>query len=79
MINLEKKLEKFPTILIIFGATGDLMERKLLPAILHLYQTGFLPKLFQVIGFAKENLTEKEYREWIRKNLPKTKNIENFS
>jgi glucose-6-phosphate 1-dehydrogenase len=66
-----KQLENFPTILIIFGATGDLMERKLLPAIFNLHQTGFLPKLFQVVGFAKENFTEDEYRDWLRKNLPK--------
>ena len=70
--------KNFPTILIIFGATGDLMERKLLPAIFHLYQNGFLPKLFQVIGFAKENFSEKEYRDWLRKNLPKRKGIEDF-
>lgn len=65
------QLENFPTILIIFGATGDLMERKLFPAIFNLYQSGFLPKLFQVVGFAKENFTEDEYRDWLRKNLPK--------
>lgn len=74
---LEDKLKKFPTILIIFGATGDLMERKLLPAIFHLYQNCFLPKMFQVIGFAKENFREKEYRNWLRKNLRK-KGIEDF-
>ncbi len=55
------------------------MERKLLPAIFHLHQTGFLPTLFRVIGFAKENLTESEYRGWLRKNLPKKgKNIKDF-
>ncbi len=47
------------------------MERKLLPAIFHLHQTGFLPTLFRVIGFAKENLTEEEYHNWLKKNLPK--------
>lgn len=79
MRNLEKKLQNFPTILIIFGATGDLMERKLLPAIFHLHQTGFLPVMFRVIGFAKENLTENEYRSWVRKNIPKKgKNIKDF-
>ena len=79
MKNVERKLENFPTILIIFGATGDLMERKLLPSILHMWQTGSLPKLFRVIGFAKENFTEKEYQDWLRKNVPKKgKKIEDF-
>ena len=70
MEDLKKKLENFPTVLIIFGATGDLMERKLLPAIFSLYKKGFLPAMFQVIGLAKEDLTEKDYRRWIKKNLP---------
>lgn len=71
MNDTENSLKNFPTVLIIFGATGDLMERKLLPAIFHLHQTGFLPTLFRVIGFAKENLTEEDYRKWLGKNLPK--------
>ena len=79
MKNVERKLENFPTILIIFGATGDLMERKLLPSIFHMWQTGFLPKMFRVIGFAKENLTQKEYQDWLRKNVPKKgKRVEDF-
>lgn len=71
MNNAENTLKNFPTVLIIFGVTGDLMERKLLPAIFHLHQAGFLPALFRVIGFAKENLSEEEYRNWLRKNIPK--------
>ncbi|TSC75541.1 MAG: glucose-6-phosphate 1-dehydrogenase [Parcubacteria group bacterium Gr01-1014_30] len=71
MRSVENALKNFPTVLIIFGATGDFMERKLLPAIFDLHQKGFLPTLFRVIGFAKENLTEVEYRSWLRKNFPK--------
>ncbi len=73
-----KFLENFPTVLIIFGATGDLMERKLLPAIFHLYRTGSLPKMFQVVSFAKENLSQEEYKSWLRKNLPKTSKVNTF-
>lgn len=55
------------------------MERKLLPAVFHLHQTGFLPTLFRVIGFAKENLTDEEYRNWLRKSIPKKgKKINDF-
>jgi glucose-6-phosphate 1-dehydrogenase len=44
-----------------------------------LHQTGFLPTLFRVIGFAKEDLTEEEYRQWLSKNLPpKGKKIKDF-
>jgi glucose-6-phosphate 1-dehydrogenase len=71
MEHLKNKSNSFPTILIIFGATGDLMKKRLLSSIFRLYQKDFLPPMFQVIGLAKENLTEREYRDWLRKNLPK--------
>jgi glucose-6-phosphate 1-dehydrogenase len=35
-----------PTILIIFGATGDLMQRKLVPALFHLFEKKMLPAAF---------------------------------
>lgn len=66
-------MKNFPTILIIFGATGDLMGKKLLPAIFRLYQGEFLPELFRVIGFAKEPFNDKEYREWLKNKLKKAK------
>jgi glucose-6-phosphate 1-dehydrogenase len=79
MNNAQVTPKNFPTVLIIFGATGDLMERKVLPAIFHLYQTGFLPVLFRVIGFAKESLSEQDYRYWLQKNLPsRDKKIKDF-
>ena len=79
MNNAQVTPKNFPTVLIIFGATGDLMERKLLPAIFHLYQTGFLAVLFRVIGFAKENLSEQDYRYWLQKNLSsRDKKIKDF-
>ncbi len=39
-----------PTILVIFGASGDLTKRKLLPALFHLEQSGLLPEEFAVVA-----------------------------
>ena len=46
-----------PTILVIFGASGDLTKRKLLPALFHLEQSGLLPEEFAVVGVARRDLT----------------------
>jgi glucose-6-phosphate 1-dehydrogenase len=45
-----------PTIIVIFGASGDLTKRKLLPALFHLEQNGLLPKEFAIVGVARRPL-----------------------
>ncbi len=45
-----------PCIVVIFGASGDLTKRKLLPALYHLEQSGLLPKDFAVVGVARRPL-----------------------
>lgn len=64
-------MEKFvrshnPTILVIFGVTGDLSRKKLLPSILHLYREGVLPKQFKVIGFSRRSWSDNDFRGEIR-------------
>ena len=46
-----------PCIVVIFGASGDLTKRKLLPALFHLEQQGLLPKDFAVVGVARRDLS----------------------
>jgi glucose-6-phosphate 1-dehydrogenase len=48
-----------PCIVVIFGASGDLTKRKLLPALYHLQQSGFLPEDFAVLGVARRALETK--------------------
>lgn len=43
-------------VMVIFGASGDLTKRKLLPALYHLEQAGLLPKQFAVVGVARRPL-----------------------
>jgi glucose-6-phosphate 1-dehydrogenase len=46
-----------PCIVVIFGASGDLTKRKLLPALYHLEQQGLLPEDFTVVGVARRDLS----------------------
>jgi glucose-6-phosphate 1-dehydrogenase len=46
-------------IMVIFGASGDLTKRKLLPALFHLEQAGLLPKEFSIVGVARRPLGNK--------------------
>jgi glucose-6-phosphate 1-dehydrogenase len=45
-----------PVVMAIFGASGDLTKRKLLPALFHLEQVGLLPKNFAIVGVARRPL-----------------------
>ena len=47
-----------PCIVVIFGASGDLTKRKLLPALYHLDQAGLLPENFAVVGVARRSLEQ---------------------
>src|SRR5580658_6353813 len=46
-----------PCIFVIFGASGDLTKRKLVPALYHLEQSGLLPANFVVVGVARRSLS----------------------
>src|SRR6185437_17000457 len=45
-----------PCVVVIFGASGDLTKRKLLPALYHLEQAGLLPEEISVVGVARRPL-----------------------
>ena len=49
--------------LIIFGASGDLTARKLIPALFDLYRGNFLPQNFAILGTSRSDLTDEEFRE----------------
>ena len=51
-----------PTSLVIFGATGDLARRKLLPAIYNLAHEGLLPDRFRLIGVSRAELSDRDFR-----------------
>ncbi|MBO0708201.1 MAG: glucose-6-phosphate dehydrogenase [Candidatus Dormibacteraeota bacterium] len=55
--------------LVIFGATGDLTGRYLLPGLAALAAGGRLPSGFQLIGASREDWTDDEFRRWARERL----------
>ena len=52
--------------LVVFGATGDLMKRKLMPAIYNLAHDGLLPRGVQVVGVGRREKTAQEFRNEMR-------------
>jgi glucose-6-phosphate 1-dehydrogenase len=52
-----------PTAIVIFGASGDLAHRKLLPALYHLFLEGLLPARFGIVGYARTKMSDEEFRQ----------------
>ena len=65
-----KKTEN-PIVFIIFGATGDLSKRHLLPAFFDLYLKNIFPAKFKIVGFAKRKLSDENFREIVKEVLKK--------
>ncbi|HLF19803.1 MAG TPA: glucose-6-phosphate dehydrogenase [Bacteroidota bacterium] len=51
-----------PTIFFIFGGTGDLTSRKLVPALYHLFIDGWMPDQFAIIGMGRTQQTDDQFR-----------------
>jgi glucose-6-phosphate 1-dehydrogenase len=58
-----ERLPVHPTSLVIFGATGDLSKRKLLPAIYNSAHEGALPERFNLVGTARSAMSDEQFRE----------------
>lgn len=64
-------LKDKPSIFVIFGGTGDLAYRKLIPAIFNLYLDKWMPKHFAVIGNGRSDLTDAKYRKKLLEGVNK--------
>jgi glucose-6-phosphate 1-dehydrogenase len=58
-----------PCSIVIFGASGDLTARKLIPALYHLFKDQQMPSSFRVIGFARREKTDDSWRQELRAAL----------
>jgi len=58
-----------PCVMVIFGASGDLTKRKLIPALYNLAKDNLLSKEFALVGFARNELTSEEFREKIGEEI----------
>lgn len=56
-----------PQAIVVFGASGDLTRRKVLPAMYDLFRRELLPERFAVIGYARSEMTDDEFRAQVRK------------
>src|SRR5713226_6162028 len=58
-----------PTLMVIFGGTGDLSQRKLLPALYNLARNRMLPAGFMLVAAALEDMDERQFREKARASI----------
>ncbi|WP_051260991.1 glucose-6-phosphate dehydrogenase [Desulfovibrio inopinatus] len=61
-----------PCTLVIFGASGDLTSRKLIPSLANLFRVGRLPDSFAIIGAARSEMNNESFRDVMRKALQDT-------
>lgn len=71
MTGMNSLNKNIPTIIIVLGATGDLMKKKIVPALFNLYEDKKLPKLFHIIGFSRRPFSPSDFREYIKSILDK--------
>lgn len=64
-------VDEEPVSIVIFGASGDLTKRKLIPALYHLYRKKRLPEKTKIIGFARHAYTHESFREHLVEGLQK--------
>src|SRR3954465_8085247 len=64
-----ERLPVHPTTMVIFGATGDLAKRKLLPALYNLAHEGALPERFNLIGVSRGELTDEQFQDEARESI----------
>src|SRR5882762_8938399 len=58
-----------PCVLVIFGAAGDLTKRKLIPALYNLKKSNLLPDNFAVVGVARAEMNDEEFRKRLGDDL----------
>ncbi|MBS1518162.1 MAG: glucose-6-phosphate dehydrogenase [Bacteroidetes bacterium] len=68
----EKKIPD-PCVMIIFGASGDLTERMLIPSLFELYSDKLLPENFAVAGFSRKEMDHETFREKMKKAVIENK------
>ncbi|HEY3492457.1 MAG TPA: glucose-6-phosphate dehydrogenase [Solirubrobacterales bacterium] len=56
-------------VIVLFGATGDLAKRKLLPGMFHLAQVGLMPARFRIVGTARTSLGDDDFRSLARDSV----------
>jgi glucose-6-phosphate 1-dehydrogenase len=58
-----------PISIVIFGASGDLAQRKLVPSLFHLYRKGRLPKQFRIVGYGNTAFSDDQFRSHLEEGM----------
>jgi glucose-6-phosphate 1-dehydrogenase len=69
--NHSEAIVASPCVMVIFGATGDLTKRKLIPALLNLAQDKILSENFAIVGFAVNDFDTDSFRHTLEEEMPK--------
>ncbi len=64
--HLSSRSAAEPCSVVIFGATGDLTHRKLVPALYNLQVSGELPPSVQILGFSRREKSDEEFRDGLK-------------
>ncbi|HEU4902978.1 MAG TPA: glucose-6-phosphate dehydrogenase [Flavisolibacter sp.] len=65
----QKDVKKESTVIFIFGGSGDLAHRKLLPALYNLFLDNYLPDNFFIVGIGRTEYTDATYRDYIKEGI----------
>lgn len=63
---MNKTSNSVPTIFVIFGITGDLSQRKLLPALFNLFSHNLLPEKFKIVGFSRREWSHRDLHDFVK-------------
>lgn len=58
-------------VFVIFGITGDLASKKIIPSLWHLFKNNLLPKNFSIVGFGRRDFSDIQYKDLISEALKK--------
>ncbi|MDR2660428.1 MAG: glucose-6-phosphate dehydrogenase [Lactobacillaceae bacterium] len=61
--------EELKLVLTFFGGTGDLAKRKLYPSVFNLYKKGYLQEHFAIIGTARQEMSDKEFKDLVKDSI----------
>lgn len=67
--NFAQATKAPPNVMIIFGSTGDLTSRKLIPALFHLFDADLLPDTFAVVGIGRKPFDDQSYCEHLGQKI----------
>jgi len=68
-MSREKSIQNSATIMVIFGGTGDLTHRKLMPALYNLVYDNLLPQNFAVVAIGRRDKTDEQYRNEVYESI----------